>query len=138
MQSLTRTNAFPGKVVAGRAISALPVLFLVFDGVIKVIGIQPVIDSFVRLGFRPGIAAAIGFLELGCLAVYLIPRTSLAGAVLLTGFLGGAIATHLRMGDPLFTHVLFPTYVAALLWGGLLLRDGRLRSLLFPPASTAH
>jgi hypothetical protein len=129
--SLTRTNPLPRTVLGGRALSALPVMFLVFDGVIKVLRIQPVIDSFVQLGYDPDISVALGLLELTCVAVYLVPRTALSGAILLTGYLGGAIATHLRLGHPLFTHTLFPTYVAALLWGGLVLRRERLRSVLF-------
>ena len=131
-------SLIPRRVLAGRAISALPVLFLSFDAVIKLLAIQPVIDSFVQLGYDPGIAFAIGLLELACLAVYLIPRTSVAGAVLLTGFLGGAIATHLRLGHPLFTHTLFPTYVAALLWGGLLLRHDQLRAVMFVRTAPVH
>ena len=69
----------------------------------------------------------IGLLELACLAVYVFPRTSVLGAILMTGFLGGAVATHVRVGDPLFSHVLFPSYIGAMLWGGLYLRDDRLR-----------
>lgn len=69
-------------------------------------------------------------MELICVAIYLVPRTSLLGAILLTGYLGGAIASHVRIGDPLFSHVLFPTYVAALIWGGLYLRDARVRALV--------
>jgi len=103
---------------------------LLFDGGIKLANIPPVTESFVRLGYRPQIAVGIGILELACVALYLIPRTSAAGAVLLTGFLGGAVATHLRVGDPLLTHVFFPLYVGALLWAGLLLRSGKLGNLL--------
>jgi hypothetical protein len=76
------------------------------------------------------VALGIGILELICVVVYVIPHTSTLGAVLLTGYLGGAIATHLRIGDPFFTHTFFPIYVAALVWGGLLLRDDRLRALI--------
>lgn len=115
---------------AGLIVSALPVLFLVFDGVIKLLTIAPVIESSERLGLPVDIAFGIGLLELVCLAIYLWPRTAILGAILLTGFLGGAIAIHVRVGDPLLTHVLFPSYVGALLWGGLFLRDDRLRALL--------
>ena len=124
------------RIWAGRIITALPVLFLVFDSVIKFTHIAPVTESFARLGYPVTIAAGIGTLELICLAVYVIPRTSIVGAVLLTGFLGGAIATHVRVGDPLFSHVLFPTYVAALIWGGLFLRDERLRAVIIPRPKT--
>ncbi|HEV7239230.1 MAG TPA: DoxX family protein [Thermoanaerobaculia bacterium] len=113
----------------GRAITALPILFLLFDGIIKLINIPPVVESFTRLGYRTSIAMTIGLIELALIALYLFPRTAIAGAVLLTGFLGGAIATHLRVGDPLLTHTLFPVYIAAPLWGGLWLRDARLRVL---------
>ena len=114
----------------GVVLSALPVLFLLFDAVIKLIEIAPVRESFARLGWPQTVAIGIGLLELACLALYLLPRTSILGAVLLTGYLGGAVATHLRVGDPLASHVLFPIYVGALLWTGVLLRDGRLRALL--------
>jgi len=119
------------KVWSGRVISALPIVFLAFDGVIKLMNIAPVTESFVKLGYRPSVALAIGTLEIICLLVYLVPRTAIVGAVLLTGYLGGAIATHVRVGDPLLTHVFFPLYVATLLWLGLLLRDERLRALVF-------
>ena len=117
-------------VWSGRVISGLPVLFLIFDGVIKLMNITPVSESFVSLGYRPSIAVTIGLLELACLVVYLVPRTAIIGAVLLTGYLGGAVATHVRVEHPLFTHVLFPLYVGTALWGGLLLRDERVRALL--------
>jgi len=116
---------------AGIAVSALPVLFLLFDCVIKLVKIEAVVESFAQLGYPDSLARGIGILEAGCLALYLVPRTAILGAVVLTGFLGGAIATHLRVGDPLLSHVLVPAYVAALVWGGLLLRDDSLRSV-FP------
>jgi hypothetical protein len=105
------------------------VLFLVFDSVIKLVVIDPVVTSFAQLGWPVSVAIGIGTLEIVCLAAYLIPRTSIFGAVLLTGFLGGAVATHLRIGDPLLSHTLFPVYVGTLLWLGLYLRDGRVRAL---------
>jgi len=114
----------------GRVISALPVLFLVFDTVIKLTGIAPVVDSMNQLGWPLSATLGIAVLEAICLAAYLIPRTSVLGAILLTGYLGGAIATHVRVGNPLFSHVLFPVYVALLLWGGLYLREARLRALV--------
>ena len=114
----------------GIGISAAPVAFLLFDIAIKFAKIQPVVESFERLGYSPEVARGIGTLEAVCLLLYLVPRTAALGAVVLTGFLGGAIATHVRVGDPLFSHVLFPVYVAALLWIGLGLRDGRLGQFL--------
>jgi hypothetical protein len=116
--------------VIGRTITAIPVAFLAFDAVIKLMNIEAVQQSFQRLGYQTSIALAIGLLELACLVVYVVPRTSVFGAVLLTGFLGGAIATHARVGDPLLTHSLFPVYVAILLWTGLFLRSERLRTFV--------
>jgi hypothetical protein len=113
---------------AGRILSGLAVLFLAWDGTIKLMALAPVTEAFTRLGYPTGLSAAIGILELLCLAVYVIPRTSVLGAVLLTGFLGGAISTHVRVEDPLLTHTLFPIYVGLLIWGGLWLRDERLRA----------
>ena len=130
--AVRRTNATrtDRKRWAGRVLTALPVLFLVFDSVIKLIQIQPVTESFIRLGYDVDISSLIGIIELICLALHLVPRTAVFGSVLLTGFLGGAVATHVRVGDPLFSHVLFPIYIAALLWAGLYLRDPRVRALL--------
>jgi hypothetical protein len=115
---------------AGRIMTALPVLFLLFDSVIKFTRIDPVVQSFNQLGYPIELAIWIGVIELVCLAAYVVPGTSVLGAILLTGYLGGAIASHVRIGSPLFTHVLFPIYVAALLWGGIYLREGRLRALV--------
>jgi hypothetical protein len=118
------------KLWGGRILSALPVLFLLWDSLMKLMRPPVVLESFERLGYPEGVAVGIGILQLVCLAVYVIPRTSVLGAILLTGYLGGAVATPVRIGDPLFTHVLFPTYLGVLLWGGLYLRDDRLRTLL--------
>ena len=117
---------------AGRILSALAVLFLLFDSVIKLMMIAPVVESFARLGYPASISRGIGLLELACIVVHLIPRTAVLGAVLLTGYLGGAVATHVRVGDPLFSHVLFPVYVGVMIWGGLYLRDDRLRNFIAP------
>jgi DoxX-like family len=119
------------QVWTGRILSTLAVLFLIFDTVIKLMQIEPVKASFARLGYSTSVAVGIGTLELVCLAVYLIPRTSLLGAVLLTGYLGGAVATHVRVDDPLLSHTLFPVYIGALLWGGLVLRNARVGALAF-------
>jgi hypothetical protein len=114
----------------GRILSGVAVLFMVFSGGIKVLLLAPAVDSFAQLGYPPGVAFGIGVLELACTLVYAWPRTAIWGAVLLTGYLGGAVATHLRMLDPWLTHTLFPVYVGALVWGGLWLRDRRLRGLV--------
>jgi hypothetical protein len=114
---------------AGRIMSAVAALFLLFDTTIKLMVIPPVVEAFTRLGFPVDLARGIGTLELVCLIAYVIPRTAIPGAILLTGFLGGAVVTHVRVGDPLLSHALFPVYVGALVWGGLLLR-GRLAALV--------
>jgi len=118
------------RLVAGAIMTALPVMFLLFDSIIKVLNVAPVVESFARLGYPGGHAPVIGILELFCIALYSNPRTSFLGAILLTGFLGGAVATHLRVGDPFLTHTLFPFYVGVLVWGGLALRDDRLRAVI--------
>jgi hypothetical protein len=114
----------------GRIVTALPVLFLAFDTAVKFSHADVVAQTMNQLGYAPGSAPIIGILEIVCLAIYLIPSTAVLGAVLLTGYLGGAIASHVRVGNPLFSHELFPTYIAALLWLGLYLREARLRALL--------
>jgi hypothetical protein len=114
----------------GRVLSGLAVAFLIFDSAGKLLEVQPVIDGTKELGYSPDVVFSLGVMLLSCVLTYLAPRTSVLGAVLLTGYLGGAVATHVRVENPLFTHVLFPTYVAALLWGGLMLRDPRLRAFL--------
>ena len=113
----------------GRVISGFAVLFLVFDAVIKVINIQVVVDSSKQLGLPVDLAPSIGILLLVCLVVYLIPQTSVLGAILLTGYLGGAIAIQVRSSAELFP-LIFPVIVGALIWGGLFLRDSLLRGLI--------
>lgn len=117
----------------GRVISALAVLFLTFDGVIKVLNIQPVVDSSVLLGLPVELAPRLGILLLACVAFYVIPHSAVLGAVLLTGYLGGAIAIQARVGAGPFSLV-FPLIIGALIWGGLLLRDRQLRGLLLRQA----
>ena len=119
----------------GRALSAVAVAFLLFDSVGKVLEVAPVVAGTTRLGYPEGIVRTLGVILLLCVVVHLIPRASVLGAVLLTGYLGGAVATHVRVGDPLLTHVLFPVYVAAFIWGGLLLRDARLQRVLDVPTT---
>jgi hypothetical protein len=115
----------------GLVIGGLTVAFLLFDAVIHLLLIQPVVDSFSQLGYPLGVVRAIAVLELLCLALYLIPRTSVLGAVLLTGYLGGAVSAQLRVGSPLVSTTLFAVYVGIALWAALFLRDARLRQL-FP------
>jgi hypothetical protein len=117
-------------VVTGRILSGLAAAFLVFDSVGKLLRVQPVVEGTASLGYPVSVIFPLGVTLLTCVFVYLMPRTAVLGALLLTGYLGGAVATHVRVGSPVFSHVLFPTYVAALLWGGLMLRDSRLRAFL--------
>ena len=117
---------------AGRILTGIAVAFLVFDAAIKLSGAQAAVDATTQLGYAPHHLLTIGLIEVVCLALYLIPRTAPLGALLWTGYLGGAIATHFRLDNPLLTHTLFPIYVAALVWGGLYLRDARVRAMLRP------
>ena len=114
---------------AGRILSGLAVAFLLFDSVMKLVKIAPVVEATRRMGYPDGTARPLGLVLLVCLVIHLAPRTTVLGAVLLTAYLGGAVATHVRVLDPLFSHVLFPVYVAFLLWGGLYLRDARVRAM---------
>ena len=131
MRSVTHRAPVPRNLLrAGRLLSALAVLFLLFDSVVKVMRLAPAVEGTARLGYPESLVLGIGILELVCLVVYAIPRSAVLGAILLTGYLGGAIATHVRVGSPLFTHTVFPIYVAVLVWGGLFLREDRLRALI--------
>ena len=114
----------------GRVLSTIPVLFLSFDIVLKLMQHPMAVQGTKQLGYPAAMILPLGIIELIALILYLVPRTSIFGAIIWTGYLGGAVATHVRIGDPLFSHILFPTYVAALLWGGLALRNLRLRSAL--------
>jgi len=117
-------------VWTGRVLSALVVLFLVMDGVIKFLKPPPVIEAFTRLSISTSLAVPIGAVLLVCVAIYLIPKTAVLGAVLLTGYLGGAVAIHLRAGSSIFSEALFPVYMGVLVWLGLYLRDSRVRAML--------
>lgn len=115
----------------GRILSGLVVVFLLFDGAIKLIPLDVVIETSRQLGIPTDLAVTLGVLTLAGTLLYAYPKTSLLGAILLTGYLGGAIYVHVRAGSPLFSHTLFGVYLGILLWGGLYLRDERLR-LIFP------
>ena len=129
MQSATQLTAVSKKKLwAGRILSAIPVLFLIFDGAIHVMKPAPVEEAFSRLGYPLSVALPLGLVEFACITIYVVPRTSVLGAILLTGYLGGAVATHVRVGDPLF-NILFPVIVGATVWGGLFLRDERVSGL---------
>ena len=114
----------------GRALSGLAVAVLLFDSAGKLLQVQPVIDGTLALGYPRHFVFTLGVILLGCVVAYAVPRTSVIGALLLTGYLGGAVASQIRVEAPLATHILFPIYFAAILWGGLLLRDARLRQFL--------
>lgn len=117
----------------GYALSALVILFMIFDGTIKLVPLDIVTRTSAEIGLPTsvGFARGLGILGLLCTALYAFPRTSVLGAVLLTGYFGGAVATHLRIGSPIFSHLLFGVYLGIMAWGGLYLRDERLRAF-FP------
>lgn len=117
---------------AARILTGIPVAFLTFDVAIKLINPPIVAETSAKLGLPLEISVPTGILLAVCLALYLVRRTAPLGAVLLTGYLGGAVLTHWRVGDPLVSHTLFPIYVGALLWAGLYLRDDRVKRLLAP------
>ena len=116
----------------GRILSGLVIAFLLMDGGIKLAPIKEVTETLQQLGYSGSVGQArlLGILTLGCALLYAIPRTSVLGAILLTGLLGGAMATHLRVDSPLFTHLLFGLYIGLMAWGGLYLRDPALRALM--------
>ena len=130
--SETAPGAAPGAAArwTGRIMSGLAVAFLLMDAVMKFVKPEVVIKGTVELGFSDNVILPLGVVLLVSTLLYAFPRTAVLGAILLTGYLGGAVCTHVRVGNPLFSHVLFPTYLGALIWGGLLLRDSRLRTLL--------
>jgi hypothetical protein len=131
MQPITQVAPVSKKRLwAGRIVSALATVFLLVDGVMKAMKAPVAVQATIQLGYPESAVLGIGILLLVCTLLYVISRTSILGAILLTGYLGGAIATHVRVGDPLFTHVLFPVYVGAMVWGGLFLRDNRLRAFI--------
>ena len=117
---------------AGRVLTSIAVLFLTVDATGKFLAQKEAVEGTLALGWQVHHLPILGAIQLACLALYLIPRTAPLGAVLWTGYLGGAIATHLRVDNPLLSHVLFPIYVAAFVWVGLYLRDDRVRALLRP------
>ena len=125
MHTAALTTASPKTTSwAGRSLSAFAVLFMIFDGVIHVAKPQPVVDAFLQLGFPLSTSLGLGILELACTALYIIPRTSTLGALLLTAYLGGATAAQVRVEAGWFP-VIFPALIGALLWAGLALRDTR-------------
>jgi DoxX-like family len=126
------TSTSSGLVWTGRILSGLVVLFLVFDGAIKLVPLQVVIDTVIPLGWPtdPVTWRALGIVLIASAILYAYPRTAFLGAILITAYLGGAVATHVRVGSPLFSHILFGVYIGIALWAGLWLRDPRIRALL--------
>ncbi len=118
-----------GRLWAGRIVSALPILFLLMDGVMKLFKPALVVEATVKLGYPENVIVPLGMVLTACTLLYVIPRTAVLGAILLTGYLGGAVATHVRVGEGLFP-VIFPIIMGVLVWGGLWLRDDRLRALI--------
>jgi hypothetical protein len=118
----------------GRVLSGLVIAFLLMDAAMKLIPVEPVTATMQTLGFNSTdtLARGLGVLLLVCTALYVFPKTALLGALLLTGYLGGAIAIQLRSGNPLFSHILFGGYIGIFMWAGLLIRNGQIRSLLIP------
>ena len=130
MQSGIQSDSTSKKMLwTGRIISILSGLFMLAEGVSKLFKPAPIVEGTVRLGYPESVIIGLGIVLTACAVLYAIPRTSVLGAILLTGYLGGATATHVRVGDPLFS-ILFPGIVGVLLWGGLFLRDARLRDLI--------
>ncbi|WP_321471808.1 DoxX family protein [uncultured Paludibaculum sp.] len=125
----TSTSVSRGRLWAGRAMSGLASLFLLADGVAKLFKPAPVLEGTLQLGYAENVIIPLGIVLTVCTILYVVPRTSLLGALLLTGYLGGAVATHVRVGAPWFP-VLFPVMMGTLVWGGLWMRDQRVRELL--------
>lgn len=133
MEATGQTTTISSKAIwTGRVLSGLVIAFLIFDFGIKLVPLDIVLKSLAELGYPDTVTMArgLGILLMICTALYAVPRTSILGAILLTGYLGGAIATHLRLGSPIFSHLLFGVYLGLMLWGGLYLRDPRVRGLI--------
>ena len=116
----------------GRVLSGVVILFMLFDGAVKLVPWPIVTETMDRMGYgsSESLARSLGAISLVCTVLYAIPPTSFVGAILLTGYLGGAMASHVRIGSPLFSHVLFGFYLGMMVWGGLWLRDRKLRALM--------
>jgi hypothetical protein len=121
----------------GWGMSGLVILFMLFDGVSKLMLVPQVVEATNEIGYPENVVRPIGIVLLLCTILYAVPRTAIIGAILLTGFLGGAVASKVRLEDPLFSSVLFGVYFGLLVWGGLYFRDQRVRSLipLYRPAA---
>jgi hypothetical protein len=129
-----RSNASVSRAArwSGRALSGVVILFLLLDGGMKLLPLSIVTETMDKMGWgaSDNLARGLGIITIVCTVLYAVPPTSILGAILLTGYLGGAIASHVRIDSPLFTHTLFGLYLGLMVWGGLWLRDGTLRPLL--------
>jgi DoxX-like family len=131
MQSMVQANQTSNALVwVGRVMSGLVIAFMLLDGAMKLVPLDVVVTTSEQMGIPGSLARPLGIIGLVCTLLYAFPRTSVLGAILLTGYLGGAIASHFRLNDPIFTHTLFGLYLGLLAWGGLYLRDARLRALI--------
>jgi hypothetical protein len=121
----------PARLI-GRILSGLVIAFLMLDGAIKLVPWPVVTETLDRMGYGSSetLARSLGIITIACTVLYAIPPTSILGAILLTGYLGGAMASHVRVGSPLFSHTLFGLYLGLMVWGGLWLRDRNLRDLI--------
>ena len=131
MQTIVQTGETSNAALwTGRIMSGLVIAFMLLDGAMKLVPLDVVVTTSEQMGIPGSLARTLGVIGFICTLLYAVPRTSVLGAILLTGYLGGAIASHLRLGDPIFTHTLFGLYLGLLAWGGLYLRDARLRALI--------
>jgi len=131
MNTSSQMDATPAAMLwTGRVMSGLVIAFLIFDVGIKLIGLPIVAETMVQIGWPAAMGFTIGVIEAICLVLYVVPQTAVLGAILWTAVLGGAVATHLRIADPLFSHTLFGVYLGLLMWGGVFFRDARLRALI--------
>ncbi len=131
MQTMVQTNQTSNALVwVGRVMSGLVIAFMLLDGAMKLVPLDVVITTSEQMGIPGSLARPLGIIGLFCALLYAFPRTSVLGAILLTGYLGGAIASYFRLNDPVFSHTLFGLYLGLLAWGGLYLRDARLRALI--------
>ena len=125
----TNKTASKKMLWTGRILSGVAIVFLLFDSITKILKVDAVVKASAQFGYPVSLLTAIGTILLVCLVVYVIPRTSILGALLLTGYLGGAVEANLRIGTPLFSNALFPIYFAVVVWGGLFLREKRVREI---------
>jgi len=131
MQTMVQTSETSNVVLwTGRIMSGLVIAFMLLDGAMKLVPLDVVVTTSEQMGIPGSLARTLGIIGLICTLLYAVPRTSVLGAILLTGYLGGAVASHLRLGDPIFTHTVYGLYLGLLAWGGLYLRDARLRALI--------